>query len=120
MDKKIIKEKLVEYFLKYVAIPSQSNEKNQNIPSSSGQLELGKVLRDDLIDLGLKDISINDFGVLQARLPQRGENMKKLGWVAHLDTVDVGLASEIHPQIIKSYDGSDINLGNDVIFFYKR
>lgn len=119
MDKKIIKEKLVEYFLKYVAIPSQSDDKNQNIPSSSGQLELGKVLRDDLIDLGLKDISINDFGVLQARLPQMGENKKKLGWVAHLDTVDVGLSNEICPQIIKAYDGSDINLSEEVVFSTK-
>ncbi len=120
MDKKLIKDKLVENFLKYVAIPSQSDEKNENIPSSPGQLELGKVLAEDLEGLGLCDISINEFGVVQARLPQRGENQKKLGWVAHLDTVDVGLSDEIHPQIIKYYDGSDIKLSDEMIFSIKE
>ncbi len=120
MEEKIIKDKLVEYFLKYVAIPSQSDEKNKDVPSSLGQLELGKVLASDLHDLGLTDIGINDFGVVQARLPRRGDGEKSLGWVAHLDTVDVGLSDEIHPQIIKSYDGKDINLGGEVVFSTKE
>lgn len=120
MDERNIKDKLVEYFLRYVAISSQSDEKNKKIPSSPGQLELGKVLAEDLEELELSDIAINDYGVVQARLPKRGENMEKLGWVAHLDTVDVGLSDKIHPQIIKSYDGSDINLSDDVIFSTKE
>lgn len=119
MEEKIIKDKLVENFLKYVAIPSQSDEKNKDVPSSFGQLELGKVLATDLKDLGLSDIRINQFGVVQARLPRRGEGEKSLGWVAHLDTVDVGLSDKIHPQIIKSYDGKDINLGGDVVFLQR-
>lgn len=120
MEEKIIKEKLVEYFLKYLGIPSQSDDKNKEVPSSIGQLELGKVLGLDLKELGLVDISINDFGVVQARLPRRGEGQKSLGWVAHLDTVDVGLSDKIHPQIIKSYDGSDIRLNEDVFFSTKE
>lgn len=119
MNEKLIKEKLVENFLKYVAIPSQSDDKNENIPSSPGQIELGKVLAEYLKELGLTDININEFGVVQARLPKRGENTKKLGWVAHLDTVDVGLADKINPQIIKSYDESNIELNEDEIFSTK-
>ena len=120
MEEKIIKEKLVENFLKYVAIPSQSDDKNKEVPSSLGQIELGEVLASDLKDLGLVDISINDFGVVQARLPRKGEGKKSLGWVAHLDTVDVGLSDEIHPKIIKTYDGDDINLSEDVVFSTKE
>lgn len=120
MNEKIIKEKLVENFLKYVAIPSQSDDKNKEVPSSPGQIELGKVLAEDLKELGLVDRSINEFGVVQARLPKRGNSRKALGWVAHLDTVDVGLSDEIHPQIIKSYDGSDINLSDDIVFSTKE
>lgn len=120
MEEKIIKEKLVENFLKYVAIPSQSDEKNKEVPSSLGQLELGKALASDLKDLGLVDVSINDFGIVQARLPRRGEGKKSLGWVAHLDTVDVGLSDKIHPQIIKNYDGKDINLNENVVFSIKE
>ena len=119
MNEKVIKEKLVEYFLRYVAIPSQSNDRNLQVPSSEGQLALGKVLAADLKKLDLEDISINQYGVVQARLPKRGDKTKKLGWVAHLDTVDVGLSDEIHPQIIKAYDGKDINLRRDVVFSTK-
>lgn len=119
MEEQIIKGKLVENFLKYVAIPSQSDEKNSNVPSSKGQVELGKVLAKDLKDLGLVDIGINQYGVVQVRLPRRGEGKKSLGWVSHLDTVDVGLSDQIHPQIIKSYDGKDIKLNEDVVFSTK-
>lgn len=119
MNEKVIKEKLVEYFLRYVAIPSQSNDRNLQVPSSDGQLALGKALAADLKKLDLEDISINQYGVVQARLPKRGDKTKKLGWVAHLDTVDVGLSDEIHPQIIKAYDGKDINLRRDVAFSTK-
>ena len=53
MDEKLIKDKLVENFLRYVDISSQSDEKNENVPSSIGQVELGKVLAVDLRDIGL-------------------------------------------------------------------
>ena len=106
-----IKEKLQENFLSYLAIPSQSDEKNPNVPSSVGQLLLAQKLEKDLKDLGLVDIKINEFGVLQAKLSaNRYEPIPKIGWVCHLDTVDVGLSDHIKPQIIKNYDGKDIIL----------
>ncbi|WP_297688309.1 peptidase T [uncultured Anaerococcus sp.] len=119
MNEKIIKDKLVENFLKYVAISSQSDDKKEEVPSSPGQWDLAKVLAEDLEDLGLVDIKINEFGVVQARLPRRGESSRSIGWVAHLDTVDVGLSDEIHPQIIKSYDGKDIKLNEEITFSIK-
>lgn len=119
MNEKIIKDKLVENFLKYVAIPSQSDDKKEEVPSSPGQWDLAKALAEDLEDLGLSDIKINEFGVVQARLPRRGEGYRSIGWVAHLDTVEVGLSDVIHPQIIKSYDGKDIKLNEEVTFSTK-
>ena len=56
MNEKIIKDKLVENFLKYLAIPSQSDDKKKEVPSSPGQWDLAKVLAEDLEDLGLVDI----------------------------------------------------------------
>ncbi len=120
MNEKIIKDILVKNFFKYLAISSQSDEKNTDIPSSNGQLKLGKVLAKDLKDLGLEDVSINQYGVVQARLPRRGDSTRSLGWVAHLDTVDVGLSDKIHPQIIKNYDGKDLCLNQDVVFSTKE
>lgn len=120
MNEKIIKDILVKNFFNYLAISSQSDEKNTDIPSSNGQLKLGKVLAKDLKDLGLEDVSINQYGVVQARLPRRGDSTRSLGWVAHLDTVDVGLSDKIHPQIIKNYDGKDLCLNQDVVFSTKE
>ena len=119
MNEKIIKDKLVENFLKYLAIPSQSDDKNEEVPSSPGQRDLAKALAADLEDLGLADIRVNEFGVVQARLPRRGDRSRSIGWVAHLDTVDVGLLDQIHPQIIKAYDGKDIKLNEEITFSSK-
>lgn len=113
MDEKIIKEKLLENFLNYVEISSQSNEESKEIPSTEGQLVLAKKLAKELEELGAKNIRINEYGVLQAVIEARGVDEKKtpkIGWVCHLDTVDVGLSPDINPRIEKSYDGTDIIL----------
>ena len=123
MNEAIIKEKLQENFLSYVSIPSQSDEKNPNVPSSVGQLLLAQKLEKDLKDLGLVDIKINEFGVLQAKLPANTDNsIPNIGWVCHLDTVDVGLSDQINPQVIKDYDGNDILLNEkeNIVFSTKE
>lgn len=121
MNEAIIKEKLQENFLSYLAIPSQSDEKNPNVPSSVGQLLLAQKLEKDLEDLGLVDIAINEFGVLQAKLPANNTTYN-IGWVCHLDTVDVGLSDQINPQVIKDYDGKDIVLNEkeNIVFSTKE
>lgn len=123
MNEAIIKEKLQENFLSYLAIPSQSDEKNPNVPSSVGQLLLAQKLEKDLEDLGLVDIAINEFGVLQGKLLANTEKSQaNIGWVCHLDTVDVGLSDQIHPQVIKNYDGKDILLNEEenIVFSTKE
>lgn len=123
MNEAIIKEKLQENFLSYVSIPSQSDEKNPNVPSSVGQLLLAQKLEKDLKDLGLVDIKINEFGVLQAKLPANTDKtIPNIGWVCHLDTVDVGLLDKINPQVIKDYDGKDIILNEkkNIVFSTKE
>ena len=121
MKEAIIKEKLQENFLSYLAIPSQSDEKNPNVPSSVGQLLLAQKLEKDLENLGLVDIAINEFGVLQAKLPANNTT-PNIGWVCHLDTVDVGLSDQINPQVIKDYDGKDIVLNEkeNIVFSTKE
>lgn len=113
IDEKIIKEKLLENFLNYVSISSQSNEDKLEIPSSPGQALLARKLFKELGALGLKDININEFSVLQARLEPRGidgDKAHKIAWVCHLDTVDVGLCDKINPRLIRKYEGGDIIL----------
>lgn len=105
-------EKLKNRFYKYVAITSQSDGSQTRIPSTVGQLELGKILAEDLAELGLTDITIDDsgvvYGLLKARLGEGHKPVPKVGWCAHMDTVDVKLSPQIHPILIENYQGGDI------------
>lgn len=107
-------QKLQEKFFRYVAITSQSDASQDTVPSTAGQLELAKVLQEDLAKLGLVDLEISEYGVLTGKLPANLPSdyykVPTVGWVAHLDTVDVCLSPDIKPQIIKNYQGGDICL----------
>lgn len=104
---------LVKDFLKYVKISSQSNPKEKIIPTSKGQFELAKVLKEELIELGLSDIKLNDNGILTACL-KGDKNKTSLGFVAHLDTIDVGLSPTVNPQIL-TFNGKDLDLGKAIL-----
>lgn len=109
---------LVEDFLRYVKISSQSDASKSNTPTSQGQLELAKVLKSELESLGLSEIKLNDNGILTALL--EGDKSKtSLGFVAHLDTIDVGLSPVVKPQIL-NFEGKDLDLGNAILEVSKR
>lgn len=107
------KEKLFEQFCRYVAISSQSDANATTIPSSSGQLKLARLLTEELLTLGLEKVHLNEeHAIVTALLPSNTNNPKtpKVGFIAHLDTVDVSLSPDIHPQRIHHYNGGDICL----------
>lgn len=107
---------LVERFLRYVAIPSQSADNGgTQVPSTEGQWELAKLLAKECEELGLVEVSISDKCVLTAKLPARlpqgiTHAVPAVGFCAHLDTVDVCLSPEVHPKLVQNYDGKDIVL----------
>ncbi|MTI16270.1 peptidase T [Rhodobacteraceae bacterium RKSG542] len=103
---------MTEKFLRYVAVTSQSKAGTGQIPSSEGQLELAKMLAGELEVLGLKQIHIDDFGILTAYLPGTVSGVDTIGFVAHLDTVDVNLSPDVKPQILR-YEGEDLCLNAD-------
>lgn len=112
MNSKSLQERIVDRFMRYAAIPSQSKEDVAEVPSTASQWDIAKALQEDLAELGLQDIQLNEHCVVQAKLPARLHNpelnVAKVGWVCHMDTVDVGLSPEVHPQIIRNYQGGDI------------
>lgn len=103
-----LQDQLAARFMRYAAIPSQSDAAAGVTPSSPGQLELGRLLMQELQELGLVDIDQDSRGVVTARLPATVPG-DAVGFCAHLDTVDVSLSPVIHPQII-DYEGGDIVL----------
>ena len=100
---------LVEYFKRYVAISSQSNGAVQQLPSTEGQRVLAEQLMADLNALGYEETVLLETGILLARLPGNKPGAKRLGFVAHLDTVDVGLSPDIKPQLLH-YSGEPLVL----------
>lgn len=110
-----LQSKLVERFLRYVAVESQSLAAATKIPSTEGQLELARLIKNELIDLGLSDIKLTDQAILTAKLPARlppdcDAKIPAIGFLAHLDTVDVNLNPSVNPRIVKNYSGGDILL----------
>ena len=118
-----LQAKLLERFLRYVAVTSQSNAAVKTVPTTNGQRELAELLKTELAELGLVDLEISEFSVLTGKLPANlpaGHHaVPAVGWVAHLDTVDVCLNADIHPQVVKNYQGGDICLNEEKQIFLK-
>lgn len=106
-----MQERLIARFLRYAAVESQS-KRSQEVPSTPGQWNLAKLLAADLSELGLRDVHVSDHAVvtayLPARLPEGHGDVPAVGWVAHMDTVDVSLCPEVHPVIVRAYQGGDV------------
>ena len=113
----MLKEELLTRFLRYTSITSQSDATATVVPSTDGQWELAKLLEKDLRELGLVDLKLSPNCVLTGRLPANlpsdfTRQVPKIGFVAHLDTVDVSLNPDLHPQLIK-YTGGDVLLNKE-------
>ena len=102
---------LLNRFLKYSSIPSQSKEGVAEVPSTSGQLVLAKELKKELEEMGLDNINLSSYGVLTARLKGNGD-YPKIGWICHLDTADISLSEVVHPILVKNYQGEEIKQKN--------
>ncbi|MBO6258212.1 MAG: peptidase T [Succinivibrio sp.] len=106
-----IEETLTKRFLRYVAIPSQSDDSVKTIPTSEGQTTLARLLAEELKELCLTDISVDEHSVVYATLQGNAE-APVIGFLAHLDTVNVSLSPKISPQIIH-YTGGDVVLNRE-------
>lgn len=109
-----IEETLIERFLRYVRVPSESKANGGKVvPSTEGQWDMARLLQKELSELGLNDISLSDKCVLTAHLPANlppdAPHVPAIGFCAHLDTVDVSLSPVVKPQRIR-YEGGDIVL----------
>ena len=103
-------EKITDKFLRYIAIDTQSDPESESQPSSAKQLDLLKLLRDELSGMGI-DATLDEYGYVMASIPSNcGKDVPAVGFIAHVDTSPDALGAHIKPQIIENYDGSDIPL----------
>ncbi len=111
-----MQKKLLEKFLRYVSIPTQSDPASNTVPTTPQQYELAELLKEDLQKIGLKDLFLSDCSVLTGYLPAnqpRASKIPKIGFCAHLDTVNVNLSPVVKPHLIKNYNGKDICLNRE-------
>jgi tripeptide aminopeptidase len=106
--------KLLERFCRYVRIDTQANEKATTYPSSPGQLELGRLLAEELRALGLRDAAKDEYGIVMATIPATiRKNAPTIAWIAHVDTSPETSGRNVKPVIHANYDGKDIVLPGD-------
>ena len=114
MDIKMLslQDRLMSRFLRYAAVTTQSKSGTETVPSTPGQWDLAHLLMKDIAELGVTDITIDEHAVvvgrLPARLPEGHAPVPAVGWVTHMDTVDVGMSPDVHPVVIRNYQGGDI------------
>ena len=103
---------IMERFLRYVAINTESCEEVETVPSSQRQFDLANVLAEDMREMGLSNVRVTDNCFVYAELPATPgcENLPCMGLIAHMDTTPQYSGANIKPQIISNYDGGDVVL----------
>ena len=103
-------EKILDRFLRYVAVDTQSNPESETQPSAAKELDLLSLLCQELKAMGLK-AELDQYGYVMATIPSNcDKEIPAVGFIAHVDTAPDASGVDIKPQIVPDYDGSDIPL----------
>ena len=103
-------EKILNRFLRYVSVDTQSNEESESQPSAVKELDLLKMLRDELLALGV-EATLDEFGYVMASIPSNiDREVPAVGFIAHVDTAPDASGANVKPQIIENYGGGAIDL----------
>ena len=101
---------ILERFLRYVAVDTQSNEESASQPSEVKELVLLQMLRDELLAMGVQ-ATLDEYGYVMAGIPSNiDKKVPAVGFIAHVDTAPDASGKDVKPQIIKDYDGQPIPL----------
>ncbi|WP_413498302.1 peptidase T [Buttiauxella gaviniae] len=104
-----LSEQLTQRFFRYLAITSQSQAGANTLPSTPGQHDMAQLLASELRELGLDDVVIDEHATVTAVKKGTIDGAPRVGFITHIDTVDVGLSPYIHPQVL-CFNGEDLCL----------
>jgi tripeptide aminopeptidase len=94
-------EKLVERFIRYAKVNTQSNDNVKTCPSSPGQIQLAQILTTELQDLGMSEVAMDGNGYVMATLPANTvKSVPVIGFISHMDTSPDFKADRVNPQIV--------------------
>lgn len=107
-------ERLLARFLRYVQIDTTAGDGSAGYPSSPGQLELGRLLVDELKAIGLADAEQDQYGIVMATLPATcSRRAPVIAFNAHVDTSPETTGKNVKPQVWRNYAGGDLALPGD-------
>ena len=112
-------DRLIERFLRYVAIDTQSDHESNSFPSTEKQKDLSRLLVNELKSMGL-DAFLDDDGYVYTKIIGNKKDAPKIGFVAHVDTSPDAPGANVKPRIVEKYDGSEIKLNNKLSMDPKR
>ncbi|AQS93104.1 peptidase T [Polaribacter sp. BM10] len=110
----IDKKHIIDRFIKYVTVDTESDPNNPNFPSTEKQWDLAKILVDELREIGMQDVDLDENCYIMATLPSNIEHrVPTIGFVAHIDTSPDFTGKNVKPQIVENYQGNDILLNEE-------
>src|SRR5258708_10525487 len=105
---------LLDRFCRYARVTTQSDESSKTYPSAPGQLELGRILMEELRVLGLRDAMQDDHGIVMATIPATvTHKAPSIAWNAHVDTSPETSGVNVKPIVHANWDGCDTVLPGD-------
>jgi tripeptide aminopeptidase len=112
------REDVIEKFLRYVKIDTQSDPETGASPSTAKQHDLAKLLRDELVAMGASDVYYDqEHCYVYASIPSNmkdGKDRPAMGFISHMDTSDEVSGKDVKPRIVENYDGKDIVLNKEL------
>lgn len=110
----INKQELLNRFIKYVKIDTQSDASSTTTPSTKKQWKLANLLKEELEEMGMQEVSIDENAYVMATLPPTTQKeIPVMGFVSHFDTTPDFTGTDVNPQIHENYDGGDILLNKE-------
>lgn len=123
MNINIDKEILVNRFLSFITVDTTADPNSTSYPSTGSQLTFADSIVQECINIGLSDVKKDSYGYVTATLPSNIEDNSSIytiGFLAHMDTSPAASGKNIKPNIVKNYDGNDIELNNNITLSTKE
>ncbi|TDL48557.1 peptidase T [Paenibacillus dendritiformis] len=106
-----MKNEIIQRFTTYAKVDTQSNDDSQTCPSTPGQLDLARLLVEELQAIGMQEVTLDENGYVMATLPANTDkDVPTIGFLSHLDTATDFTGANVNPQIVDKYDGNAIVL----------
>ena len=109
-----MKEILLNRFLRYIAVDTQSDPDSDTVPSTASQVVFANQLADELKEIGIQNVFVNEYGYVMGKIPANTDRkIPAVGFIAHMDTAPEMNGKCINPKIVENYNGESIIINAD-------